>query len=1104
MLKLKYSLNTSSYENEIFLGDMYVSPDLSFISGTTQSTSFCDAGQNVKVRSTYFPQDMLVKVVSRERVKRNGYILVPITLPINSATVINDESEAGFDTIYFVEHGGNTIYSVVGSDPITFIIDDVEYSATNVSTLEIEEKVYVENDKIVVNGITYNAIINNNSELFVTDSVGEPYLFDDLWYTSGVTSASTFVEKLVIGSDLIRTIDYSSVKSYGHYAYIIYNDEKYYFQYLPSSGASGCGVTIGDEDYYLKYCNGEHVGDNVDLSFNIYNILDYEKISCNKPYIDINGHKCQIYFEPSEIRDTGIICIETVETNPSILVGDKITIKSTEGSSEVIVKHDNNNRDYVYFNGKRYDVIENLCDSINIGGYDYMLTTESAGTGTKIASITTNDGSKMYFEISGNVASKVEYIDGQWSDVYTVQYSGSSDVVVYSANTQIEVDEHNGVQFGQYRAVVRHKEIIFKDSGGTEQIDYSYDYVVANNPLEHRFVVINTVGNNRILCVPDIDKDIYGESATTEMMYDALDSIKGKDFIIQKMDNAFGVDDLYPQTWLGRAYRESGGTSVYELSNVTDNVRILQQASYYSFPITFSNDQTNKLLYEDLVINKYYPGEEDKAVNKIVDMEKDVYEPGFINKGGGSMIPLQEIEFNLHFRTRDLETWKILEDEGVYRSSGTSTMELGANYQYCNYFITDYYPYYNYVWKENSQTGQQEFNAERFYELTKNSDLLGFLWFTTDDVKYKKDKLSKSFLRLTFFDSKNPEKQNMLGTSTLYFGCGRYFDVLDKQYIKTGTEEYHYEPTAQSRQLDRSGEMSGADNITPSTDSEPNVITECFKIKEVSGVALTTVDDLVVGDSNLKLDTRIILGDRYRNFNSSEGFYAYILKEFADKNVKKTIYMKAEFFHAGVGIKIPLVIPTKYTESGYTAISKEDWDESTYNEFISGYDLKSVFDRIYIPITIGYSKTEKKFVYSISEDNNYINAISDNKVDYPMESGRYETDGGTTQGVNCQRITEFVHAPLYIKSSSEGYTFAVITYDLEGNLVSGSANWSSNQTGKTECFLENENYMYRVYFQRGGRIPEEGETLSSDGVKDNYIIGTKKWSFNLFELKIKS
>ena len=119
------------------------------------------------------------------------------------------------------------------------------------------------------------------------------------------------------------------------------------------------------------------------------------------------------------------------------------------------------------------------------------------------------------------------------------------------------------------------------------------------------------------------------------------------------------------------------------------------------------------------------------------------------------------------------------------------------------------------------------------------------------------------------------------------------------------------------------------------------------------------------------LNSKIVVGDRFSGNNSSEGFYSYILKAFANKKEPQTIYMKAEFFHAGLGIKIPMVVPTGEQNN---AITRDEWPDSL-DTFKKGYDLNSVFDRMYVPIVIEYSRSMRKFVYHISDDNKYLDAI---------------------------------------------------------------------------------------------------------------------------------
>ena len=82
--------------------------------------------------------------------------------------------------------------------------------------------------------------------------------------------------------------------------------------------------------------------------------------------------------------------------------------------------------------------------------------------------------------------------------------------------------------------------------------------------------------------------------------------------------------------------------------------------------------------------------------------------------------------------------------------------------------------------------------------------------------------------------------------------------------------------------------------------------------------------------------------------------------------------MKAEFFHAGLGIKIPMVVPTDKDKQAI-----KNWDINNLSTFKKGYSLDEVYDRLYIPIEISYSKELRKFVYTISNYNGFLDAMRD-------------------------------------------------------------------------------------------------------------------------------
>ena len=61
----------------------------------------------------------------------------------------------------------------------------------------------------------------------------------------------------------------------------------------------------------------------------------------------------------------------------------------------------------------------------------------------------------------------------------------------------------------------------------------------------------------------------------------------------------------------------------------------------------------------------------------------------------------------------------------------------------------------------------------------EQSDLLGLMHFDNNDVFYQKSRISKSFLRLSFYDSTDPQKQSLLATSTVFMNE----NSLYKKYI---------------------------------------------------------------------------------------------------------------------------------------------------------------------------------------------------------------------------------------------------------------------------------------------------------------------------------
>ena len=791
MLRRSYCLNSSSNTQEIKLDDFYVSKDLAFISGVTENKGICSSNDNLWIRSPYFPKDLPVKITDSDVVKRNGYVLVPKDLPIFKTSAYTNTYDEHEDflcekvELYYVELNANTYYSkVYDNNQIVFNIDGSEYSGeTSSITITAKDKIYIENDTLTVDGITFNATINKNNELTLTDFTDLYYKTPESWSISA-TCNSTYVQKLQVGNNYKETIKCTNVSYGGYRPYIVYNGETYYLQYFydENYNITGAGVVIDGNEYACDCIiglNGYY--DNTQFqresgsSCNIYNINNYNLDSNGNPSMTINDSKYIINFMPDDnINNSGIICIETVYEHLPILLNDRINIRLINSKSEPVVQYDENEKPYIYFNARKYNVIDHLCDEVVIGRehipiiYENGITTPQAGT---IATAEITNGPMMYFKVvNENDVMKLKKViptkDGGFKEVLSM-ISGVNGTEYSSV--LYDIDEHSGVIIDGRRFNVKHYEVSYEYEEDVESSTtvISYDYIEVLSNASYKLKVIGTIGSNKFLCVPDLNPMFFGDKELYVLSAEILDSIQTGDFVVEKNSNAFGVLDLYYDTWAPSAANQSGSTSIYELADIKNNLILMKKAAYFSIPVGLYEDVTNKIEYQELVTNQYYDDEAEKAINKLVDMEKDMYSPRFITKDGDNEIKnlVSSLVFNLHFRTRDLDTWKIIDDEGL----NSENVPLTANYMYCNYFITDYYPYNCYI-REN--------NFNSFGMLAENSDLLGFMYFTTDDVSGKRDKLKKSFLRLTLFDSKNPEKQNMLGTSTLYFDVDRFADVL--------------------------------------------------------------------------------------------------------------------------------------------------------------------------------------------------------------------------------------------------------------------------------------------------------------------------------------
>lgn len=253
-------------------------------------------------------------------------------------------------------------------------------------------------------------------------------------------------------------------------------------------------------------------------------------------------------------------------------------------------------------------------------------------------------------------------------------------------------------------------------------------------------------------------------------------------------------------------------------------IKIVKESEFWQIPVGLAQSADYAHLNQETNVIEHFA---DKIIDEVIesapviDMEKVKYAPYYLNNNKYS--PLTSVTYNLHFRCRDVNSdgWQYIENSSSLWNSGVTPSNLADN-----------------NW----------------------SDMLYYLGFTDGDVQNQKMKLKKSFLRLSFYDSKDILTQKLLYYSTIFMDGGELFG----KYLKAKNE------------------LLKAKKVTNNV-----VLNSC--------------------ETDYRLDCNFTVRDEYFTEKSSEGFNFYYFPD-AIENGERTIYMKVEFNHAKYGRTIPMIV----------------------------------------------------------------------------------------------------------------------------------------------------------------------------------------------------
>ena len=383
-------------------------------------------------------------------------------------------------------------------------------------------------------------------------------------------------------------------------------------------------------------------------------------------------------------------------------------------------------------------------------------------------------------------------------------------------------------------------------------------------------------------------------------------------------------------------YRENPLFGVY------DNYIIYNNSPVCSINLPLGIKFRTDLQKEQLMAD-YLTDRRTKSINKINDMEKDVYHPvQWDNEKNKKKNDIYQIIFNLHFREHRYDDWNAAPDSywnGVIFDANENKFRLmnNSNQEELGY---NYFSYNKDDWDRSNQ-----------------SDLLCYLNFTNEDIRYQKSKLKKSFLRLLFFDSMNPADQNLLAYSTVFIDSGALFSKYVRHFEDKGFSALNY----------------NGDIVLP-TSLDLNGI----RINREPMINGETYEEFKNELEDVRLSSQFVIKDKYNSTTSSEGFYLYLWRDNDNGIIPSDLYMKVEFNHAGYGRTIPFMMPYEDKDGDNKGKIKtfkeivEDWspikNEDENEDRYVGYGIKRYLKYSYIHLKYQYDETDKRHVYYVDSD----------------------------------------------------------------------------------------------------------------------------------------
>ena len=886
--------------------EKFLSQDLSYVSGVTSTSYHLEKYGMVPASNSMVSSDATLRVVS-ENVHRNGYCLI-LGKEYDVKKVKVGEKDINYievnGTFYYEVEGKYVIDEMLKQDGESVISGEVIVPSGSQDSVNIDTIVWIEDGKVTIDGITY--WYDENEGKITLDGV---YFIDDYKSVTKCKDIKFFNFKSTIEVTKFKLTkafdeigyDYSKV-SYCSYLYFInFNGECHNIAFTKDKDDGSfsffCDYNGKELPLFFKVSDDYIELNSTNLASNgIEWVYDYESLKSITSYVKVSCEDGDVYVEVEHdvisANDGDRVLVQLSDSYTSFGIGDVITFHNDDSTEELKVYGDEN--EFVVYNGNKIGLVKNLCDTVTIGGHEYPIHYVNGRNEGKDCVIDVNGSNVTMKLVSDKKVKPYGYVIVEGHNVATND-------VLYNINEYDGVTI-NGKSYKRYKNYSENVNVIPTDL-----------------PSKYMLEVDDVVGSSILVCKAFLPTEGLPKNEYIAIGKETLQRVVGASSALRltSVNKIFGVREITPLLPFSKKssdYEDITSSKYYY--DLFGSLSLYCSMGYVSvkFPMTMHvGDDT---IQDNIVENDFFEHEKSLAINPIIDMEKDVYSPKYIANDGkydGSdtvFLPISEIRVNLHFRTRDLDTWKVNEGFNLVDSSGNTD----------GWFVTDYYPY---------KTMDKK-------KLMDESDLVGLLNFTNDDIYYQKSKVGKTFLRFSYYDSIDPNSQMLLATSTVFMDEHALF----KKFI---------------------------DNSRKNVNTYSLVSYDNDKTKDLNKISVMSEfknGGSVVIDESKRLSSRFVITNKYDTDTSSEGFYIYMFKEYSENLHPREIFMKVEFNHAGIGTTLPFIKPMSWTEDNSSKTWFPNKELSVGSaEMMKGVELEKKNAQDYIPLYAVYDFKNKEYVY---------------------------------------------------------------------------------------------------------------------------------------------